>query len=102
MGKLQEQTKKFESIATTNLNSDKSSEGFRSPKACNSSAKSKMKSASKKNKVCRRRRSNRNKKTYENIDLVKRKTYGGDDEWFKDNEVWTRSRKKRKLRETEY
>lgn len=99
--KSSEQTKRFESITTTNLNSDKSSEGFRSPKARNSSAKSKTKSASKKGKVCRRRRSNRNKKTYENINLVQ-KNHGENDEWFKDNEVWTRSRKRRKLRETEY
>jgi hypothetical protein len=99
--KLQDQAKKCESITTGLLNSVKIDDDMESPELRNSSAKSNKKLATKKTKQIRRRRSNRNKKTYDHIDLLK-KTHRRNDEWFKDNEVWTRSRKKRKFRETEY
>jgi hypothetical protein len=99
--KLQDQAKKCESITTGLLNSVKNDDDMEPPELRNSSAKSNRKLATKKTKQIRRRRSNRNKKTYDHIDLLK-KTHRRNDEWFKDNEVWTRSRKKRKFRETEY
>ncbi|CAI2367525.1 unnamed protein product [Moneuplotes crassus] len=47
------------------------------------------------NKQKRRRRSNRTKTTYDHIEIYKQDCW--DEEWFKNNEVWTRSRKRRHL-----
>ncbi|CAI2367625.1 unnamed protein product [Moneuplotes crassus] len=105
--KLQSKIKAYESLTSDLLNSvsnvnkgenfEDSQEQVQTSWKTSKGSKllSSARSARKRNKPGRRRRSNRNKTTYDCIEIYKQDCR--DEEWFKDNEVWTRSRKRRNL-----
>ncbi len=94
---LQSKIKTYESLTTDLLKSV--NEPTQQEHQLSSTKRSKLlssaRSARRRNRPGRRRRSNRNKTTYDHIEIYNQESR--DEEWFKDNEVWTRSRKRKNL-----
>ena len=100
---LQDKIKEYEHITNnlfTSVRSQSNNDFKKStPKVeLSASCKSKKSAQKSKKKPGRRRRSNRHKKRYDHIEIYQ-KNSRRDNEWFQDNEVWTRSRKRKKLQD---